>query len=44
VDFGTFRSQVLSYLEPDARSQYDSPSAWDAVVLEVVDALRGEPS
>jgi hypothetical protein len=45
VDFGTFRSQVLSYLEPEARAQYDSPSAWDTIVLEVVDALdalRGE--
>lgn len=41
VDFGTFTSQVLAYLEPEARPQYDSPSAWDAIVLQVVDALRG---
>ena len=41
VDFGTFKSQVLSYLEPEAQAQYDSPSVWDAIVLEVVDALRG---
>lgn len=41
VDFGAFKSQVLSYLEPEARAQYDSPSAWDAIVLEVLDALRG---
>ncbi len=39
VDFGTFRSQVLSYLEPEARAQYESRSAWDTIVLQVVDAL-----
>jgi hypothetical protein len=44
VDFGTFKSQVLSYLEPEAQEQYDSPSVWDAIVLEVVDALRGGAS
>ena len=44
VDFGTFRSQVLSYIEPDARAQYDSPSAWDTIVLEVVEGLRREAS
>ncbi len=41
VDFGAFKSQVLSYLEPEAQALYDSPSVWDAIVLEVVDALRG---
>jgi hypothetical protein len=44
VDFGTFKGQVLSYLEPDARAQYDSPSAWGTIVLQVVDALHGESS
>jgi hypothetical protein len=44
VDFGTFKGQVLSYLEPEAQAQYDSPSAWDSIVLEVVDALRGAAS
>jgi len=24
VDFGTFKSQVLAYLEPEAQAQYDS--------------------
>jgi hypothetical protein len=42
VDFDTFKSQVLSYLEPEARAQYDSQSAWDTIVLEVVDGLRRE--
>src|SRR3990172_7533030 len=41
VDFGTFKSQVLAYLEPEAQPQYDSVSAWDTIVLEVVEALRG---
>jgi predicted nucleotidyltransferase component of viral defense system len=44
VDFDTFRSQVLSYIEPDARAPYDSPSAWDTLVLEVVERLRREAS
>jgi hypothetical protein len=44
VDFGTFKSQVLAYLEPEAQAQYDSPSAWDTIVLEVVEALRGAAS
>ena len=44
VDFGAFKSQVLAYLEPEAQAQYDSPSAWDTIVLEVVDALRGAAS
>jgi hypothetical protein len=44
VDFGAFKSQVLSYLQPDAQAQYDSPSAWDTIVLEVVEALRERPS
>ena len=44
VDFGTFKSQVLAYLDPEAQAQYDSPSAWDTIVLEVVEALRGAAS
>jgi hypothetical protein len=39
VDFGVFKSQVLSYLRVEDRDRYDSPDAWDAVVLEVVEAL-----
>lgn len=44
VDFGAFKSQVLSSLEPEAQVQYDSPSVWDTIVLEVVEALRGGAS
>ena len=40
VDFGMFKSQVLAFLAPEEQAQYDSPSVWDTVVLEAVDALR----
>jgi len=41
IDFVTFKSQVLAFLEPDDQARFDSPSAWDAIVLELADALRG---
>jgi hypothetical protein len=41
IDFGMFKSHVLVYLEPDDQAHFDSSSAWDTIVLEVVDALRG---
>ena len=41
IDFATFRSQVLSFLEPDDQARFDSASAWDTIVFELVDALRG---
>jgi len=40
VDFGMFRSQVLAYLPPEDRPNYDESSTWDTIVLEVVDALK----
>jgi predicted nucleotidyltransferase component of viral defense system len=42
IDFGTFKSQVLAYLDPDDQAPFDSSSAWDTIVLEVVDALRSD--
>ena len=41
IDFATFKSQVLAFLEPDDQARFDSASAWDTIVLEVMDALRG---
>jgi hypothetical protein len=41
IDFATFKSQVLSFLEPDDQARFDSAAAWDTMVLELVDALRG---
>jgi predicted nucleotidyltransferase component of viral defense system len=44
VDFGTFKSQVLAFLPPEDQPRYDSASVWDAIVLEVAEALRtGRP-
>ncbi len=42
VTFDIFKSQVLSYLHPDYRKQYDSESVWDEIVLKVVEALNNE--
>ena len=39
VDFGVFKSQVLSYLRVEDRDRFDSPDVWDTLVVEVVDAL-----
>ncbi len=44
VDFGMFKSQVLAYLQPEDQARFDLPSVWDAMVLEVVDALGRGPS
>ena len=44
VDFGMFKSQVLSYLPPEDQARFDSPWVWDAMVLEVVGALGRGPS
>jgi predicted nucleotidyltransferase component of viral defense system len=41
IDFVTFKSQVLSYLPPEAQATYDSEQTWETVVLEVVEALEG---
>lgn len=44
VDFGRFKSQVLAYLPSEDQARFDSSSVWDAMVLEVADALaRGRP-
>ena len=42
VTFDIFKSQVLSYLHPDYRKQYDSESVWDDIALKVVKALNRE--
>jgi len=42
VDFGQFRSQVVSYLEPDLGPLYDSEEAWDAMRWRIIEALGEE--
>ncbi len=44
IDFGMFKSQVLAYLAADDQAPFDSPSAWDTIVLELLEALRADPS
>lgn len=41
LGFGVFKSQVLSYLHPEYRAQYDSRQVWDEMVLEIVETLEG---
>ncbi len=39
VDFGQFKSQVVSYLESDVQAHYDSEEAWDAMRWRIIEAL-----
>jgi predicted nucleotidyltransferase component of viral defense system len=40
VDFGQFKSQVVSYLEPELQPQYDSQETWDAIRWRIIEALE----
>ena len=40
VDFGQFKSQVVSYLEPDLQPHYDSEETWDVMRWRVIEALE----
>lgn len=39
ISFDDFKSQVLSFLEPDTRAQFDDPVTWDSLVLRVIEAV-----
>jgi len=39
VDFGQFKSQVVSYLEPDLQPHYDAEETWDAMRWRIIEAL-----
>lgn len=43
VTYDMFKAQVVSFLNPDHQSQYDSPVVWDAIVLRVAEALGQRP-
>jgi len=43
MDFGQFKSQVVSYLEPDLQHHYDSEETWDAIRWRLIEVL-GEGS
>jgi hypothetical protein len=40
VDFGQFKSQVVSYLELELQPQYDSEEIWDAMRWRIIEALE----
>jgi hypothetical protein len=42
IDFGQFKSQVVSYLEPDIQDHYDSAKTWDAMRWRLIEALGEE--
>ena len=44
VDFGQFKSQVISYLDPDLQPTYDSEETWDAMRWRIIEALGEVPS
>ncbi len=39
MDFAFFKSQVVSYLEPDLQAHYDSEETWDALRWRLIEAL-----
>jgi len=44
MDFGQFKSQVLSFLDPDLKLPYDSEETWDAIRWRIIEALGEKPS
>lgn len=44
VDFGQFKSQVISYLESDLQPHYDSEETWDGMRWRIIEALGEGPS
>ena len=42
INFATFKSQVVSYLEPEYQGQYSDPAIWDTMQLTVCDHLGRE--
>jgi predicted nucleotidyltransferase component of viral defense system len=41
IDYNTFKSHVVSYLEADDRDLYASEETWDAIRLEITEFLEG---
>jgi len=39
IDFSVFKSQVISFLEPEDQSKYESEDVWDSMRLRLVEAL-----
>jgi len=43
VEFGQFKSQVVSFLEHDLQPHYDAEETWDAMRWRVIEAIEGGP-
>jgi len=43
VSYADFKSQVVSYLQPDHAQTYGSREAWDALQMQVIDRLEKAP-
>jgi len=39
MDYAIYKSQVISYLEPEDQSQYESEEVWDNMRLQVIEVL-----
>jgi predicted nucleotidyltransferase component of viral defense system len=44
LDYATYKSQVISYLEPEDQTQYESEEVWDNMRLQVIEALSEDLS
>jgi predicted nucleotidyltransferase component of viral defense system len=40
--YDVFKSQVLSFLSPEYQAQYADPQVWEAMVMRVAEAMKGE--
>ncbi len=40
IDYKIFKSQVLSYLDPDDRALYESEETWDMMRLKIIEVLE----
>jgi predicted nucleotidyltransferase component of viral defense system len=44
MDYALYKSQVISYLDPEDQSQYESEQVWDDIRLKVVESIRENES
>lgn len=44
ISFDMFKSQVVSYLNPEYQAQYSSPETWGNMILKIIEALGGSNS
>jgi len=44
MDFTIFKSQVISYLEPEDQPRFESSEVWDNIRLHIVEAFEEDES